>query len=297
MDHGNRFLSDLVRILSASADTGLAQRNPEVHGGGNLMRYLRLYRQFLSFSFSRSLEYRLDFWFRIIMDCIFYVVEIAFFMVIYQHTEILGEWNFDQTLVFVCGFLLVDAIHMTVFSNNLWWLPVYVNKGDLDYYLVRPVSSLFFLSLRDFAANSFLNLIIASGLLGWALLRYPEPIPASNLLWYLFLLLNGALLHYTLQMFFLIPVIWLHSNRGLTNAFFTTTKLGERPDKIYPKWTRRILLFVFPLLLMAAIPARVLFEGPRPDLIVLTLGISAFFFLMMVSFWNFALRHYSSASS
>lgn len=262
-----------------------------------MMRYLRLYRQFLSFSFSRSLEYRLDFWFRVIMDCFFYIVEIAFFMVIYQHTEILGEWTFDQTLVFVCGFLLVDAIHMTVFSNNMWILPSYVNKGDLDYYLIRPVSSLFFLSLRDFAANSFLNLIIAGGLLMWSLMRYPDPIPPVNLLWYLFLLVNGAILHYTLQMFFVIPVIWLHSNRGLTNAFFSTTKLGERPDKIYPKWTRRILLVVFPLLLMAAVPAKVLFEGPGPELIGLTLGVSAFFFLLMVAFWNFALRHYSSASS
>ncbi|MGB1809160.1 MAG: ABC transporter permease [Planctomycetota bacterium] len=251
-----------------------------------MMRYLRLYRQFLSFSFSRSLEYRLDFWFRIIMDCIFYMVEIAFFMVIYQHTEMLGEWTFDQTLIFVCGFLLVDAIHMTVFSNNMWVLPIYVNKGDLDYYLIRPVSSLFFLSLRDFAANSFLNLVIASGLLAWALMRYPEPIPPVNLLWYLFLLVNGAVLHYSLQMFFVIPVIWLHSNRGLTNAFFSTTKLGERPDKM-----------VFPLLLMAAVPAKILFEGPSLELIGLTLGVSTFFFLLMIAFWNFALRHYSSASS
>ena len=192
---------------------------------------------------------------------------------------------------------MVDAINMTVFSNNLWWLPIYVNKGDLDYYLVRPVSSLFFLSLRDFAANSFLNLIIALGLLAWSMVRYPEPIPVSNLLWYLFLLLNGAVLHYTLQMFFLIPVIWLHSNRGLTNAFYSTTKLAERPDKIYSKWTRRVLLFVFPLLLMVSIPARVLFEGPSLAMVGMTLGISGIFFLIMVGFWNFSLRHYSSASS
>ena len=62
---------------------------------------------------------------------------------------------------------------MTVFANNMWWLPIAVNRGDLDYYLVRPVSSLFFLSLREFAANSFLNLLLATGILVWALARYP----------------------------------------------------------------------------------------------------------------------------
>jgi len=130
-----------------------------------MSRYLRLYLQFLKFSFSRSLEYRMDFWFRIVMDCMFYLVELAFFTILYQHTDMLGGWNYDQILIFVSGFLVIDAIHMTVFSNNMWWMPILVNKGDLDYYVVRPVSSLFFLSLRDFAANSFLNLLIASGIL------------------------------------------------------------------------------------------------------------------------------------
>ena len=98
-----------------------------------MARYLRLYLQFLSFSFSRSLEYRMDFWFRIVMDCMFYAVELIFFTVLYQHTDLLGGWNYDQVLIFVSGYLIIDAIHMTVFSNNLWWLPIYVNKGDLDY--------------------------------------------------------------------------------------------------------------------------------------------------------------------
>ena len=63
-------------------------------------------------------------------------------------------------MVFVGSVFVADALIMTVFSNNLWWLPIYVNRGDVDYYLVRPVSSLFMLSLRDFAANSFLNLLM-----------------------------------------------------------------------------------------------------------------------------------------
>ncbi|NCG13254.1 MAG: hypothetical protein GWP38_07920 [Planctomycetia bacterium] len=262
-----------------------------------MMRYLRLYGQFLKFSFSRSLEYRLDFWFRIIMDCVFYFVEITIFLVLYQHTDLLGGWSLDQTLVFVCGYLVVDAVHMTVFSSNMWWLPIYVNKGDLDYYLVRPVSSLFFLSLRDFAANSFLNLIIAAGLLVWSILRLPGEISAVNLFWYLFLLGNGVVVHYTMQMFFEIPVFWLHTNRGLLNAFFSSTKLGERPDAIYPTWTRRILLTVIPFLLIAAVPARVFFEEPSIELISLSLGVSAIMFLLMVAFWKLALRSYSSASS
>lgn len=262
-----------------------------------MTRYLRLYLQFLKFSFSRALEYRMDFWFRIVMDCMFYAVELIFFTILYQHTDMLGGWNYDQVLIFVSGYLVIDAIHMTVFSNNMWWLPIYVNKGDLDYYIVRPVSSLFFLSLRDFAANSFLNLLIAGGILAWSILRYPGELGTENLLWFLFLLLNGSFLHYVLQMLFQIPVFWTHTNRGLMIAFFSASRLMERPDRIFSKWTRRFLMTIFPALLVVALPARVLFDGPDPQLIAHILGVTAISFLTMRAFWNLALRNYSSASS
>ena len=128
-----------------------------------MRRYLRLYFHFLRYSFSRAFEFRVDFSFRIVMDCVFYAVNLTFFTLLYNQRDQIGGWTIDQAYIFVAAFFFVDALHMTLFSNNMWWLPILVNKGDLDYYLVRPVSSLFFLSLREFAATSFINLIIATG--------------------------------------------------------------------------------------------------------------------------------------
>ena len=65
------------------------------------MRYLTLYAHFLRFSFSRAMEFRLNFFFRVVMDVVYYVVNLAFFTVIYQHTTLLGGWTLDQVYVFV----------------------------------------------------------------------------------------------------------------------------------------------------------------------------------------------------
>ena len=262
-----------------------------------MRRYLRLYLYFLRFSFSRALEYRMDFWFRIVMDTTFYAVELLFFPVLYQHTKLLGGWTLDQVFIFVSGYLVIDAIHMTVFSNNMWWLSIFVNKGDLDYYLVRPVSSLFFLSTRDFAANSFVNLLMAGGILAWSLIRYPGTLGSTNITWFLFLVLNGAFLYYILHMCFIIPVFWTHTSRGMVMAFFAVGKMMERPDQIFRGWLRRVLVTVLPLSVVVSLPARVLFEGPTPEKIVHILGVTACAFLFMAWFWRLALRSYSSASS
>ena len=262
-----------------------------------MRRYLRLYLHFLRFSFSRAFEFRLDFCFRIVMDCVFYAVNLAFFSILYNYRDLIGGWTIDQCYVFVAGFFLVDALHMTIFSNNMWWLPLLVNKGDLDYYLVRPVSSLFFLSLREFAANSFVNLIIAVGILAWAIERYPGELSAGQITLFAGFILAGAFVHYVLHILFIIPVFWLHTNRGLAMVFFSITKLAERPDRIYTGVTRRVLLSVLPLAWIASVPTDVLFTGATTERLLHLAAVVLGLFSFLLWFWGRALRSYVSASS
>src|SRR6476661_8494180 len=170
-----------------------------------MKRYLRLYLYFLRFSFSKAMEFRLDFTFRILMDCIYYLMNIALYTVLFLHTDLIAGWTKGQMLVFVGSYMLIDAISMTVFSNNMWWLPYYINRGELDYYLIRPVSPLYFLSLREFAANSFVNLIIAISFLIWALVNSEVQWTLLKVAGYFILLINGSMIYYCLQMLMTIP--------------------------------------------------------------------------------------------
>lgn len=262
-----------------------------------MRRYLRLYAYFLRFSFSRAMEFRVDFFFRIGMDALWYAVHLAFFTVLFRHTGILGGWNYDQVLVFAASIFLMDALQMTMFSNNLWWLPIFVNKGDLDYYLVRPVSSLFFLSLRDFAANSFLNLLLAIGILTWAIARYPEPLGAGRVAAYVVLQLSGVLLFYTMSMIFIVPVFWMQGRTGIRNIFWSLHRLSMRPHRIYTGIVRRLLVSVLPFALIASYPTMALLEGVTPTLLLHTAAVIGTAFLLMLFLWKRGLRAYASASS
>ncbi len=261
------------------------------------LRYLRLYLHFLRFSVSRAMEFRLDFYFRVIMDGVFYAVNIGFFSVLYRHTSLLGGWDLDQIYIFVCSYLLVDALYMTLFANNMWWLPIFINRGDLDYYLVRPVSSLFFLSLREFAANSFLNLILAAGLTAWAVLRYPHPLEFGRGLLYAAFLLLGTFVLFLTRLLFLIPTFWLHSGIGLRELSWSMDALSERPVQIYGTWLRRALLTVLPFGFVASVPAAVFFEGLTLDHLALAVSVAGGLFLVALWGWRRGLTVYSSASS
>jgi ABC-2 type transport system permease protein len=228
---------------------------------------------------------------------VYYAVAIAFFKIILNHTPNLGGWSDAQMMIFISGYCMIDALNMTLFSNNMWQLPTLVNRGDLDYYLVRPVSSLFFISLRDFAANSFVNLIITGGLLTWAVSRYPEPISAWKIVLFLLLMLNGTAIFYCMNMLCNMAVFFTHSGEGFGHMMWTMMKLGERPDRIYTGFLRRLVTFVLPFALIASFPTRLMIEEFDWGILLHIAGVTACLFTFTIFMWSRALRSYSSASS
>lgn len=262
-----------------------------------MKRYFRLYLYFLRFSFSKAMEFRIDFFFRVFMDIIYYIVNILLFKLIYLHTPLLAGWNQEQMMVFVAAYLLVDAINMTVFSTNMWWLPFYINRGELDYYLIRPVSPLFFLSLREFSANSFLNLVIALGFMAYTLMAYSAPFSTLDLLLFAALIFNGALIYYCIQMLMIIPVFWTHSARGFVDLFYAMGIAMERPDRIYRGWLRIVFTMILPFALIASFPARLFLNKFDLETFTHLMLVSAGLWIVMFTCWKWGLRNYSSASS
>jgi ABC-2 type transport system permease protein len=231
------------------------------------------------------------------MDLIFYIVQFLFFKIIYLHTPILAGWNIDQMTVFISSFIFVDAFNMTFFANNSWWLPQTINKGELDYYLTRPVSPFFFLGFKEFAANSLINLIMAIGLLTYTLANYPLELSSFKLMIFILLLINGAFLYYMTNLIFLLSVFWTGSNKGYGDLFFAAEKVFQRPDLIFNTYIRRFFVNILPFAAMASIPTRFLFEE-NTGLLLLEMLLASFFIYFVVSIiWKKGIRDYSSASS
>jgi ABC-2 type transport system permease protein len=261
------------------------------------MRYARLYVHLLRFSFVRALEFRLDFFFRFGMDAVWYAYQLAFFEILFLQTPTLMGWSAADIRVFIGAVFVADALHMTVFASNMWWFPILVNRGDLDYYLVRPVSSLYFLSVREFAANSFLNLVLAVGVLVVMVSAHPVGFGVGRLLLFGTLMGIAALLHYALNLMFLLPVIWMHNASGLRELWFGLGAYTSRPDAIFRGWIRRLLTTILPVAVIVSFPVRALLaEAPWPiagHVVAATAGA----LVVLGLFWRLALRSYSSASS
>jgi ABC-2 type transport system permease protein len=263
----------------------------------NIRRYLRLYWQFVSFSFGKAAAYRFDFWCRILMDIAYYAVAIGFFKILFLTTATLGGWTQEQIMVFVGANLVLDAVQMTVISGNIWELPSTINKGNLDNYLTKPVSTLFFLCFHEVAVGSIVNLLIAVGFFWWALESYPVSFSVWQFLSFMFFLGVGFLIYFAMRLIVALPVFWTQTPYGLERIFYSMMPLMERPDLIFRGPLRILILTIIPFGLVVSFPARIFFDGLTFNIALHMIAVLAIMWSIVFWIWNKGVKDYASASS
>jgi ABC-2 type transport system permease protein len=124
------------------------------------------------------------------------------------------------------------------------------------------------------------------------------PNPLSVLL-YVVALGFGIAVHYSIMLALAAVSFWIIRAQGLVYGYFNFLNIARYPDVIFPWLFRLIFGWVIPVVIIANIPARLLIKSlgqPFPLMLHLVIASTIVFWLSRV-FWNFALRHYSSASS
>ncbi len=261
------------------------------------MRYFRLYLHFIRFSFTKALQFRFDFTFRIFMDLVFHTLNLVFFRILFNHTTLIGDWNQSQVTLFVTSFILFDGIYMTVFATNAWWLPEHINKGELDYYLTKPVSPLFFFSFKEFAANSLMNLFFGIAIFSWALTQLEFSFHFFQLLLYILLIINGAFLYFAMQLLMYLPTFWTQSPRGFDMLLHGLDPILKYPISIQKYLMRTVFTFLLPLNIVLSYPAKIFFNEAPIKGVLIILVCTTLFWLFISWLWRSGIRQYSSASS
>lgn len=261
------------------------------------MRYLRLWLQFLKFSWMADLEYRMNFVVRVIGEFFWYTAQLSVFEVLYTHTETLHGWDINAVRVFMGTLFLVDGLYMILFHENLDHLSSLVRKGDLDLYLVKPINSQFMISCRRVSSVYFINITLVLGYLGWAVSRLNHSIELTQVLAYLVMVACGLCIYYCMRLLFGMLAIVLHEAGNIQFVWYNLFRLGTRPDVLYPRTLRLVIMTAIPVAFIASAPAKMLVEGANGGLLLHALALVSFLIALTAFLWKRALRQYASASS
>lgn len=261
-----------------------------------LKKYFFLYLAMFKASFISDLEYRANFFTRILTDVFWYVAQIITFEVLYKHTDRIGDWNVYQMRVFLGVLFVIDALYMIFIHENLENMSEKVRKGDLDLLLAKPVNSQFMITLQK--ANTAL---IGNLTLGLSWLFYSlHGLGGFNylrLFWLFILIPCSLVVIYSMRFMFSATAVIFTRSENLQFLWWQVYRVGMRPDSMYVPWFKWIILTVIPVGVIVSFPARALLNPPEVFYILWPICLVPILIYSTNRFWKYALKFYSSASS
>ena len=261
------------------------------------MRLLKLWFAFFKNCLSRDMEFRGHFFLQIMVDIVWCAVQIGFFEVMYMYTPSFAGLNKSELYLFLGTLFIVDSINMILVASNFWHFPRYVNTGELDFFLLKPVS-VFFLSFFRFAnIASIMNFMMSLIVFTVGVVLYEPTISMSQWAMWVIGIICGSTVLISFEAFVGSLSFYFVNSSGIHSIFYVLYNIAMRPHEIYGINIQRMLITVFPMALIASVPASMLWSSNPFPAFASMIAVTAMFALFSVYFFNHALKHYDGASS
>ena len=262
-----------------------------------LRRYVRVYVACLRNCLARELEFRTSFLLSAGSTTLWAVFSMVLAGLIFSNVRQVAGWDLDRMFILTGSFLLVEGLSSALFQRNMQRLSEMVNKGELDFVLIRPISSQFLVSIRyvDFgdlptAVVGLVYVAIGVGRLGIA----PGLTEVAG---YVVLVASALLSLYALWFITVTLVLWTGRINNIAAVVEPFMGLARMPSDVYRGLFRPIATYVLPIAAIATLPSQALLGVLEPAMLPYQLVLAVVLLWLSHRFWHFSLRRYTSASS
>lgn len=260
-----------------------------------MQRYLKVLKLFLSTALAAELEYRVNFLIAALTSLGSLAGSLFSLFLFYQTGYTFEGWSWEEALIVLGVFTLLQGFSTTFLAPNLNQIVKQVQQGTLDFVLLKPISSQFWLSTRTISPWGIPDLIFGCVLIGYAGSRLGVPTSAYG--WGIIPLAFGLLSLYSLWFMLGATSIWFVKIYNVTEVLRGLLEAGRFPMAAYPVAYRFFFTFIVPVAFLTTVPAETILERVQVSWI-LGSGLLAVVLLFVARwFWRFALRFYTSASS
>jgi ABC-2 type transport system permease protein len=261
------------------------------------MRYLRLLAVFYRTSIQTDMEYRADFYTRIIASLLGLLTTIGGLSIAFNYTSNIKGWTFAQALVLLAVYYLMDGLIEMFIAPNMREIMVKVRDGTLDFMLLKPVSAQFIASFRTFNVWRIVNVAVGLGLSFYTIGRLSLTVGPAQAIAFAITIAAGAVVVYSFWLCLVTLTFWFVKMENIEQIVWQAFEAGRYPIEIYPAWLRGGLTYAIPVAFIITVPAKALSGRLEPSFIVISIIVSAAMLVLSSSFWRYGLRHYTGASA
>ena len=264
----------------------------------NLKRYLTIYAALWKNSVAREMSFKGNFILWIVVELLWFGLQLSFVSVIYSQTGSIGSWTKWQMVLLVGASNFIQQVYQAFFLTNCTNLSELVRTGRMDFLLALPINTRFIVSLRQVDLGSFVNALFAVCVMIFAAGKLELHPTAGQFAGFAALCVVGILIHYSLMFMLASISFWTVRAQGIVWGYYNLFNIARMPDEVFKGAFKAVFTFALPILLVSNVPVRVLAEKlVSPESMLLLLGLGIAWSLASEWFWKFSLSHYTSASS
>ncbi|MCP9928764.1 ABC transporter permease [Cyanobium sp. CH-040] len=262
-----------------------------------MLRYLRTLRRFWGTALATQLEYQLNALIELLAMAGNLAGSLLLLWLFHRQGVALGGWSWNAVLVVLGAYTFLDGLTSTLLRPNLSRIVNHVQEGTLDFVLLKPIDSQFWLSLRTISPAGLPEMGLGVVLMLWAARRELGALPPAPLLAAAVLLLAAAVILYALWFVLAATSIWFVKTWNATEVLRAALTAGRYPVSAYPAGLRLLFTLVLPVAFLTTVPAEALLGRLTPLTALTSLLLACGALVISRAFWAFALRFYTSASS
>ena len=260
-----------------------------------MKRYLDVLRLLWSAAFAAELEYRINFVLATLTSLSNLAGSLFGLFLFYRTGYTFQGWSWAEALVVLGIFTLLQGFSSTFLAPNLNSIVNLVQQGTLDFVLLKPISSQFWLSGHTISPWGIPDIVFGGVLIFYA--GNQLNVQLSDYLLSAIPLIFGLASLYSLWFMLGATSIWFVKIYNVTEVLRGLLEAGRYPMVAYPTSYRFFFTFVVPVAFLTTVPAEAMLGRVQLGWIV-GAGVLAIALLFIArAFWGYALRFYTSASS
>jgi len=260
-------------------------------------RYLLTLRRFWTTALAGQLEYQLN----VLIDLLAMAGNLAGSLFVislfYGPGRSLGGWSWESALVVVGVYTVLDGACSSLLRPNLSTIATHVQQGTLDFILLKPIDSQFWLSFRTVSPAGLPEIGSGLGLILWAASKAGASPTPTGCLTAALMLASSLVILYSLWFGLATTSIWFVKTWNATEVLRAALTAGRYPISAYPVGLRNLLTVVLPVAFLTTVPAEAILGRVSVGAAAASLLMATVTLMLCRGFWRYALRFYSSASS
>ncbi len=268
-------------------------------------RYWRVWLMFLKVSLSREMIFRLNFLIEVVTTCFWIAAQLLLFQIIFGYVSKIRDWSQPEYYGFMATGMLINAFVEMLFMPNCANLSEQIRTGNLDFAIVKPIDTQFFVSFQTVDISLLAQVAVSLGLLVYSVTASHVTVTLVSALVYLFLVAVAVGFFYGMMIALASAAVFMGRNQGLYDFWFYVTSFARYPGDMYRQGVVGEIFwfgfsFVIPILLVVTVPSRVLLQkllSPNGWVIVIAPVLTALTLWGSRRVFLWSLSHYRSASS